>query len=132
MASGPNLSANVLEAGRLVRAAAQSGAGLVVLPENFAFMGQRIEDCLALREQDGEGKLQSFLSCLAARHGVWLVGGTIPLQAHTRQVRAARLIFNDRRRAPVKTRSCSTSAAGVGERSGSHRDRGRRGRGRGR
>lgn len=96
MASGPNVSANLLEVERLVRDAAEGGAGLVVLPENFAFMGQRIQDQISLCEQDGEGKLQSFLSGLAARHGVWLVGGTIPLQARVSgKVRTACLVFDD-------------------------------------
>ncbi|NBT46120.1 MAG: carbon-nitrogen hydrolase family protein, partial [Gammaproteobacteria bacterium] len=39
MASSPNVSSNLLEAGRLIETAAQSGAKLVVLPENFALMG---------------------------------------------------------------------------------------------
>ena len=35
MASGPNISANLLEASGLIGRAAAAGAGLVVLPENF-------------------------------------------------------------------------------------------------
>jgi len=97
MATGLNVSANLLEAERLIREAADTGAGLVVLPENFAFMGKRDQDVLTLREQDGEGPLQSFLSQVAARYGVWLVGGTIPLVARgAGRVRAASLVFNER------------------------------------
>lgn len=97
MATGPNVSANLLETERLVQDAAQSGAGLVVLPESFAFMGKRDQDLLPLRERDGEGPLQTFLSKLAARHGVWLVGGTVPLEASDPgRVRAACLVYNAR------------------------------------
>ncbi len=32
MASGPNVNANLLEAGRLIAKAADAGAGMVVLP----------------------------------------------------------------------------------------------------
>jgi len=49
MASGPQVDANLLEAERLVAQAAEAGARLVVLPENFAHMG-RDRERLALRE----------------------------------------------------------------------------------
>lgn len=97
MASSPNVDANLLEAERLIREAAEAGAGLVVLPENFAFMGHRIQDLLPLVEQDGGGPLQAFLSRMASKYGVWLVGGTLPMVAHARdRVRAACLVFDER------------------------------------
>ena len=47
MASSPNVSANLLEARRLIQEAVdESGANLVVLPENFAFMGDQDRDLL--------------------------------------------------------------------------------------
>ncbi|WP_089726949.1 carbon-nitrogen hydrolase family protein [Candidatus Thiosymbion oneisti] len=97
MTTGPDVRANLQEAERLIRAAADAGAGLVVLPENFAFMGRRMQDVLRLREWDGDGRLQSFLSEAAARYGVWIVGGTIPLVADDAgRARAASLVFNGR------------------------------------
>ena len=54
MASGPNLDANLLEAKRLIREAAAGGAELIVLPENFAFMGQRCSEMVAVAEPEGE------------------------------------------------------------------------------
>lgn len=103
MASGPNVDANLLEAERLIHDAATGGAGLVVLPENFAFMGKRIQDVIPLAEADGEGPLQAFLARVAAKYGVWLVGGTVPLAAGTaartaNRVRAACLVFDERGR----------------------------------
>jgi nitrilase len=97
MATGPNVSANLLETERLVAEAAECSAGLVVLPENFAFMGKRDEDQLALAEVDGDGPLQAFLAQLARKYGVWLVGGTIPMAARDAdKVRSASLMYDDR------------------------------------
>ncbi len=98
MASGPNVSANLIEAGRLIGIAAeQHGAKLVVLPENFAIIGMSEVDKVKMRESEGEGPLQDFLAHQAARYGVWLVGGTLPLVAeHDKKVRAACLLYNDR------------------------------------
>ncbi|MES9910992.1 MAG: carbon-nitrogen hydrolase family protein [Candidatus Sedimenticola sp. 4PFRAG1] len=96
MATGPNVSANLLEAERLVSEAVDNGAGLAVLPENFAFMGKQERDLCAFRETEGEGPLQDFLSQMAKRYDIWLVGGTIPLEAHDNsKVRAACLVYND-------------------------------------
>ncbi len=96
MATGPNVSANLLETERLLAEAADGGAGLAVLPENFAFMGKRDQDQLSLREADGEGPLQDFLSQMARKYGIWLVGGTIPLVADDAgKVRAACLLYDD-------------------------------------
>jgi nitrilase len=94
MASSPNVSANLLEAERLISEAAESGAGLVVLPENFAFKGEHDRDMLTLCEDD-DGPLQGFLSQMAQRYGVWVVGGTIPMRASKGgKVRAACLIMD--------------------------------------
>ncbi|HPE79776.1 MAG: carbon-nitrogen hydrolase family protein [Chromatiaceae bacterium] len=97
LASGSNVSANLLETERLAEAAAKQGAELIVLPENFAFMGRSCGDANALREAPGDGPLQSFLSQLASRLGVWVVGGTIPLEAdHAAKWRAACTVYDDR------------------------------------
>lgn len=96
LASGSNLSANLLETGKLVEQAVREQARLVVLPENFAFMGHTCSELIGIRETEGQGPLQDFLAQLAQRHGIWLVGGTIPLQATASdKVRAACLVFND-------------------------------------
>jgi len=97
MASGPKVNANLLEAERLIGIAAGQGAKMVVLPENFALMGKGEGDKLGHREADGRGPVQEFLARQASRHGIWLVGGTIPLAADASdKVRAACLVFDDR------------------------------------
>jgi nitrilase len=96
MASGPNVNANLLEAGRLIAKAVETGAGLVVLPENFALMGLAETDKVELRETPGTGPMQAFLSQQADKHGIWLVGGTIPMVSEDpRRVRASCLVFDE-------------------------------------
>ncbi len=97
MASSPNVNANLLKAGQLVAEAVGAGARLVVLPENFALMGSDEFDKVKIREKDGEGPIQEFLATTAKKHGIWLVGGTIPLEANDdNKVRAACLVYNDK------------------------------------
>ena len=55
MASGPGVAANLTESARLINKAAEAGAGLVVLPENFALMPMEEADRLDVVEQDGKG-----------------------------------------------------------------------------
>lgn len=100
MVSGPGVAENLAAAAELLARAAANGARLAVLPENFALMGRRESDKLAAREREGDGPIQAFLAEQAARHGLWLVGGTIPLRAgdDERRVRAACLLFDDRGR----------------------------------
>ncbi len=81
MASGPNVAGNLSEARRLIAKAAEQGARLVVLPEFFAIMGMNDQDKIKVREQPGQGPIQSFLSETARQYKVWLVGGSIPLAA---------------------------------------------------
>ncbi len=97
MSSSAEVADNLDTARRLVSEAARLGASIVVLPENFALMGRREADKLAVAESDGEGPIQSALAALAAAAGVWIVAGTIPLRVpgETR-VAAASLVFDAR------------------------------------
>jgi nitrilase len=97
MASGPNVRANLESAKRLIEQAVESGAELVVLPENFAIMGLSESDKVAVSEADGVGPIQDFLAREASTHGIWLVGGTIPIKSpDPARVYAACLLYNDR------------------------------------
>lgn len=97
MASGPNVRANFTEAGRLISRAVDAGADLLVLPENFAIMGMQEEDKVKVRETYGQGLIQDFLAEQARQHGIWIVGGTVPLTAKDSQhIRAACLLFDDK------------------------------------
>lgn len=80
MTSGTEIKANLHEAAKLIDQASGQGAGLLVLPENFALMAQD-EDKLRFAEKPGRGPIQDFLSEQAARHKIWLVGGSLPLKS---------------------------------------------------
>ncbi len=96
MASGPNVAGNLSEARRLIEIAVAQGARLVVLPEYFPIMGMKETDKVTVREQPGSGVIQDFLSEMARRHQIWLVGGSIPLAAsRPDKVLNSCLVFNE-------------------------------------
>lgn len=79
MVSTPSVQENVAAATRLIAAAAQQGAQLVLLPEYWAAMGMHERDKVALAEQIGNGPIQSFMASAARDYKVWLIGGTLPM-----------------------------------------------------
>jgi predicted amidohydrolase len=81
MISGPEPGPNLATAGRLIAEAVAAGAQFVALPEYFPLIGASDGDRLAARERDGSGPIQDFLAGAAREHGIWLVGGSIPLHA---------------------------------------------------
>ena len=79
MISSPSVDDNLATARRLVAQAAAGGAQLVVLPEYWAIMGKQETDKLAHAEQPGSGPIQDGMAQMARQHGIWLIGGTLPL-----------------------------------------------------
>lgn len=97
MASGPTVAANLSEAEVLIKLAAKQGAKLVALPEYFAILGLKDTDKVAVREQPGHGPIQDFLSRMAKKHKLWIVGGTVPLWTEDpHKVKNSTLVYNDR------------------------------------
>jgi len=80
MTSTRDVGENLAAAGELIAEAAARGAKLVVLPENFSFLGATDAERVAAVEPSGDGPAQAFLTATAGRHGLWLVGGTIPIR----------------------------------------------------
>lgn len=78
MVSTPHLQENLAAASGLIAQAATAGAQLVLLPEYFCLMGHSDADKVGIREE-GDGPIQAFLAEQARSHGIWLVGGTLPL-----------------------------------------------------
>ena len=96
MVSAPELAPNLAAADRLIGEAARAGARLVALPEYFCLLGRHETDKVKLRERESSGPIQEFLADAARRHGVWLVGGTLPLECgDPLRVRSACLVFDD-------------------------------------
>jgi nitrilase len=81
MVSKPEVAANLHDAEGLIGEAVSHGARLVALPEYFCLMGRRDSDKVAVRETDGQGPIQEFLAAQARQHGIWLIGGTVPMLA---------------------------------------------------
>jgi nitrilase len=49
-----------------------------------------------VREEEGSGPIQEFLSSTARRLGIWIVGGSVPLVASVREkVRNSTLVYDD-------------------------------------
>lgn len=80
MTTTDEVGANLAAARAAVLAAAAQGAALVVLPENFAAMGADESLRRRIAEAEGRGPIQDAMAEMAAAAGVWLVGGTVPLQ----------------------------------------------------
>lgn len=95
--AGPDVAANLARAGELIAEAAGQGARLVALPEYFGIMGMKDTDKVAARERDGDGPIQRFLVDTARRHGIWLLGGSVPLESPVEgKVYNASLLYDDR------------------------------------
>jgi len=78
--STPRVDENLDHARRLIAQAADAGAKLVGLPEYFCLMGLSDRDKLAVAEVPGDGPIQAMLAEAARRHGLWIIGGTLPLR----------------------------------------------------
>lgn len=79
MTSTEDLSSNLAAARAFVGEAAQRGAQLIALPENFAFLRREGEPIPCAQPLDGE--IVTTVRSLAREHGVWLLGGTFPESA---------------------------------------------------
>jgi deaminated glutathione amidase len=97
MASSPNVSSNLIEAERLIKIAVNEGAQIVVLPEYFCLMGVHDTDKVKVREEEGNGPIQRFLSKMAKKHKILLIGGTVPLISNSpNKVRNSCLVYNEK------------------------------------
>lgn len=91
--SGDEVADNLRTAQRMIAAAADDGARVIVLPENLALMSAHERDKLAIAETKDREPLQSWLKHLAVKHGVYLIGGTLPLAGDDPdRIRAACLV----------------------------------------
>lgn len=93
--SGPDIAANLQVAGGLIEEAVGQGAQVLALPEYFALLSSDEQAKLRACEAPGAGVIQRFLCDAAQRHGVWIVGGTLPLSAdQPGRVRNSVLVFD--------------------------------------
>lgn len=95
MRSSASVQDNLEQVGKMLAKAHDDEVDLLVLPENFAFMGMKETDKLTIAEKYGDGEIQQAVSALAKKYGVWVVAGTIPLKGLHDRVRSASLVFDD-------------------------------------
>lgn len=79
MVSTPVVEENFAAARRQVAEAARQGARLVLLPEYWPIMGMKESDKVAHAERLDAGPIQKCMSEMAQEHGIWLIGGTLPM-----------------------------------------------------
>jgi len=96
MKSTPDVVSNLAWANGLLAQAARRGAQLAVLPENFACMTPHAEQLHGIAEDFGDGPIQDALAQMAKRHGLWLVGGTLPLRNDDGRLSNACLVVDER------------------------------------
>jgi nitrilase len=96
MTSGLDVAANLAMATRLIGEAASQGTRLVVLPENFAFMGRSEVERRAIVEPIDDGPIQRAIAAAARVSGVWVIAGTTPIavQGDPRPANAC-LVYDD-------------------------------------
>lgn len=93
MVSTAHLAENLRSAEMLIAGAAKKRAQWVLLPENFALMGLHETDKLKIMESE-DGPIQIWLSEQAQRWQIWIVGGSIPLQAPDGRCYATSLVYS--------------------------------------
>ena len=80
MLTSEDVEENLAVAETMIARAATEGARLVALPEYFGLLSRDEQAKVRIRERAGDGPMQTFLADSARRHGVWLLGGTVPLE----------------------------------------------------
>lgn len=77
--SSSNVEQNLQKVEKYVKEAKSLQAQLVVLPEDFSFIGKEEKDKVKNGELFKEGYIQKFLSNLAKINNIWILGGSIPI-----------------------------------------------------
>lgn len=104
MVSTSNIDDNLNQASLLLAKAAEQGARVAVLPENFAVLDTANMPLHGGRERTPEGPIRSFLAEQAHKHGLWIVGGSLPIGARPDgtdtgdRVRASCVVVDDQGR----------------------------------
>jgi len=85
---------NKQEIERLMEKLPDTRPQLVIFPEMFARFGAGEQRQGKFAETAGDGDIQSFIAALAARHKVWILAGTLPIDEGERYA-AASLLYDE-------------------------------------
>jgi len=99
MVSTFDVDANLRSAEQQLRAAAEAGVELAVLPENFAVLDS--DNLLRWADEEQRNRIfTGFVETMARTLGLWIVAGTIPMRSRrdgtlvdANRVRAASILF---------------------------------------
>lgn len=97
MCSSACVADNLREVRDAFVSAQTAGVELLLLPENFAFMGKKEQGQYGVAEDDGRGIIQDTLSQWARSFGIWVIAGTIPIKMPTlppHRVLARSMVYN--------------------------------------
>ncbi|KTD07121.1 carbon-nitrogen hydrolase family protein [Legionella jamestowniensis] len=96
MTSSASVDHNLKQIKEFFNKAKDEQVELLVLPENFAFMGRNEIDKLQKAERYGSGEIQEYMSRWAKEYGLWVIAGTIPLKGLKERARSSCLVFDDK------------------------------------
>lgn len=94
MTSGPDRLQNLQVAARLLQQAADQGAELAILPENFSLMSVSDHQKQLLAESEQHSAVLDFLSQQATAHHMAIIGGSILLHGSHGRLRNSSAAFD--------------------------------------
>lgn len=125
MNSNTDIEANLARARQLLEQAAEAGAQLAVLPENFAAMGRSDVRELGRAEALGDGPILPWLKQVSRDLRLWIVAGTLPLPPDEQpdaQVRACSLLIDDQGQRVARYDKLHLFDADLDDEQGSYRE----------
>lgn len=94
MISSSSIKNNLDVVERFLINACDREISLVVLPENFAFMGMKETDKLQVAESFDQGDIQTIIAGFAKKYKCWIIAGTLPIKGRGNRVKASNLVFD--------------------------------------
>jgi len=97
MCSGDDVDANLINAGEWLKQAAEQGAELALLPENFAFMNTDDASKHEVVEPEAQSRVLDYLSRRAREYSMAVIGGSVALtHEDSGKIRNACAVFSHR------------------------------------
>ncbi len=94
--SSDDVDSNLARIAGLLPEARDQGCEVVALPECFAFMQRSREQLLETSEHYGSGVIQDWLAEQSARHGMYIIAGSVPLRsADPQRITNTLLVYNN-------------------------------------
>lgn len=92
--SGSDSAKNLEMACEGIQHAAEAGAKLVALPEEFLTLGLTREQKKACAEEYNNGPFQTAIADCAKKNNIWVVAGTLPIKAPNGKIASTCIVFD--------------------------------------